>query len=275
MKYQNSEHVHANRHVAKFLSLSETDLESESKVIQVVNDGTTITAKRLLENKDLTLTRPILVKDSPSSIGMKVLSNKKRQVSVRDVSNIIGEHYPVHVIDVEHQEELEGWTMGDLVDYFEDEERLLHQHQQEASTLAASHTQHSRRRRKAAEKCITQTRLQRPRVLNQISLEFSKTDLKKYILSPKFVRDLDWIDHAWPRKEFDNNSLKPSVAEVYPNVQYYCLTSAAGCYTDFHVDFGGTAVWYHVMTGEKVFCLIPPTNENLKKYELRSDHKCN
>lgn len=267
MKYQNSEHVHANRHVAKFLSLSETDLESESKVIQVVNDGTTITAKRLLENKDLTLTRPILVKDSPSSIGMKVLSNKKRQVSVRDVSNIIGEHYPVHVIDVEHQEELEGWTMGDLVDYFEDEERLLHQHQQEASTLAASHTQHSRRRRKAAEKCITQTRLQRPRVLNQISLEFSKTDLKKYILSPKFVRDLDWIDHAWPRKEFDNNSLKPSVAEVYPNVQYYCLTSAAGCYTDFHVDFGGTAVWYHVMTGEKIFCLIPPTNENLKKYE--------
>ena len=24
-------------------------------------------------------------------------------------------------------------------------------------------------------------------------------------------------------------------------VQYYCLTSAAGSWTDFHVDFGGTS----------------------------------
>ena len=29
-----------------------------------------------------------------------------------------------------------------------------------------------------------------------------------------------------------------------PQTQYYCLMSAAGCYTDFHVDFGGTAVLY-------------------------------
>jgi hypothetical protein len=111
---------------------------------------------------------------------MKVLSFPKRQVAVRDVADIIGRHYPVHVIDVGHQEEMEGWTMADLVEYFEDEERLLHQHQhqhqhqQEASQLVASQTQRSGRRRKAAEKCISQTSMQRPRVLNQISLEFSK-----------------------------------------------------------------------------------------------------
>ena len=38
-------------------------------------------------------------------------------------------------------------------------------------------------------------------------------------------------------------------------------------YTDFHVDFGGTSVWYHVVRGEKVFDLIPPTEENLIRYE--------
>ena len=28
--------------------------------------------------------------------------------------------------------------------------------------------------------------------------------------------------------------------------------SVAGCYTDFHIDFGGTSVWYHILHGEKV-----------------------
>jgi hypothetical protein len=28
--------------------------------------------------------------------------------------------------------------------------------------------------------------------------------------------------------------------------------SVAGCYTDFHIDFGGTSVWYHIFKGEKV-----------------------
>ena len=33
------------------------------------------------------------------------------------------------------------------------------------------------------------------------------------------------------------------------------------------IDFGGTSVWYHIFNGEKVFLLIPPTPENVKKYE--------
>lgn len=28
--------------------------------------------------------------------------------------------------------------------------------------------------------------------------------------------------------------------------------SVKGCYTDFHYDFGGTSVWYHVLKGAKV-----------------------
>ena len=38
--------------------------------------------------------------------------------------------------------------------------------------------------------------------------------------------------------------------------------SVAGCYTNFHLDFGGTSVWYNILKGEKVFFLIPPTRKN-------------
>ena len=43
--------------------------------------------------------------------------------------------------------------------------------------------------------------------------------------------------------------------------------SVEKCYTDFHIDFGGSSVWYHILQGKKVFFLIPPADENLKKYE--------
>ena len=41
----------------------------------------------------------------------------------------------------------------------------------------------------------------------------------------------------------------------------------AGSYTDFHIDFGGTSVWYHIHTGRKVFYLIPPTHHNMLTYK--------
>eukprot|EP00815_Leptocylindrus_aporus_P010995 CAMPEP_0116066656 /NCGR_PEP_ID=MMETSP0322-20121206/10522_1 /TAXON_ID=163516 /ORGANISM="Leptocylindrus danicus var. apora, Strain B651" /LENGTH=585 /DNA_ID=CAMNT_0003553271 /DNA_START=174 /DNA_END=1931 /DNA_ORIENTATION=- len=96
-------------------------------------------------------------------------------------------------------------------------------------------------------------------ILNQISLEVSGTTLQNLVRSPKFVRDLDMIDNVWPRDR--------KLQKDYPRVQYYCLTSSRKSYTDFHIDFGGTSVWYHVSNGLKVFLLIPPTKKNLKKYE--------
>lgn len=256
----------ANRHIASFVALPEYDLDASAlNLVQVLNDGKQLTSENLLSSSDLSLSKPILVKDSPESIGMKVLKfSNKRNVSVADIAEILGETYPIHVIDVEHQEELEGWTLGDLVEYFEDEERLFQQAQDQALSAIQSPQSNTgnKRRRKAAEKALSKTGIQRPRVLNQISLEFSKTPLRQTIRSPKFVRDIDWIDHAWPQRHSPEQ-----VTMIYPNVQYYCLTSSAGCFTDFHVDFGGTSVWYHVLSGEKEFCLIPPTPQYLKEYE--------
>ena len=33
----------------------------------------------------------------------------------------------------------------------------------------------------------------------------------------------------------------------HQQVQLYCLMGVRGAYTDWHVDFGGSSVWYHVL----------------------------
>uniref|UniRef100_A0A8C9QXX4 Lysine demethylase 2A n=1 Tax=Scleropages formosus TaxID=113540 RepID=A0A8C9QXX4_SCLFO len=83
------------------------------------------------------------------------------------------------------------------------------------------------------------------------------------------VDAIDWVDNMWPRhlKERQRDSTNAIIEMQYPKVQKYCLMSVEGCFTDFHIDFGGTSVWYHVLRGGKVFWLIPPTSQNLELYE--------
>ncbi|KAE8145381.1 hypothetical protein BDV25DRAFT_71557 [Aspergillus avenaceus] len=96
-------------------------------------------------------------------------------------------------------------------------------------------------------------------VRNVISLEVSQSKLGRLIRRPKIVRDLDLQDSVWPEE------LK-AVGD-YPKVQFYCLMSVADCYTDFHIDFGGSSVYYHILKGKKTFFFIPPKDKHLKKYE--------
>ncbi|KAL2866378.1 [Histone H3]-lysine-36 demethylase [Aspergillus lucknowensis] len=96
-------------------------------------------------------------------------------------------------------------------------------------------------------------------VRNVISLEISQSKLGRLIRRPKIVRDLDLQDAVWPEE------LK-AVGD-YPKVQFYCLMSVADCYTDFHIDFGGSSVYYHILKGKKTFFFIPPKDKHLKKYE--------
>ncbi|KAE8416839.1 hypothetical protein BDV36DRAFT_296699 [Aspergillus pseudocaelatus] len=96
-------------------------------------------------------------------------------------------------------------------------------------------------------------------VRNVISLEVSQSKLGKLIRRPKIVRDLDLQDSVWPE---DLKALGD-----YPKVQFYCLMSVADCYTDFHIDFGGSSVYYHILKGKKTFFFIPPKDKHLKKYE--------
>lgn len=96
----------------------------------------------------------------------------------------------------------------------------------------------------------------REQTLNVISLEFGSTPLRKEFERPKWVRDHDIVDMVWDEKE-----------ENRPNVAFYCLMGVKGCFTDFHVDFGGTSVFYHVISGRKQFAFLPPTKKNLSAFE--------
>ncbi|CAG4981083.1 unnamed protein product [Colias eurytheme] len=98
------------------------------------------------------------------------------------------------------------------------------------------------------------------KVLNVLSLEFSDTPMAALVEPPGLARRLDWAERVWA----GGSSLE---TRARPAVQRYCLMSAGGSYTDFHVDFGGTTVWYHVLHGRKIFYLIPPTSTNLALYQ--------
>ncbi|KAG8253583.1 Lysine-specific demethylase 2A [Homalodisca vitripennis] len=107
------------------------------------------------------------------------------------------------------------------------------------------------------------------RLLNVISLEFSHTKLENFVQTPSIVRQIDWVDCVWPKhlKDMQVESTNAIDDMMYPKVQKYCLMSVKGCYTDFHIDFGGTSVWYHILKGSKVFWLIPPNEHNITLYE--------
>uniref|UniRef100_A0A672RFG0 Lysine demethylase 7A n=1 Tax=Sinocyclocheilus grahami TaxID=75366 RepID=A0A672RFG0_SINGR len=98
---------------------------------------------------------------------------------------------------------------------------------------------------------------ERPKVLNLISLEFSDTKMSNLVEVPEIAQKMSWVENYWP-----DDSFFPK-----PFVQKYCLMGMKNSYTDFHIDFGGTSVWYHVLWGEKIFYLIKPTKANLALYE--------
>ena len=235
--------LYANKHIPQIIHRTyDNDVPNPSPdadVLQRITNGTTLSLANIVDDTHpLTLHKPILVSDTPESIGMKIPRGKKKKeptITIRELGEYIGMNHPVSVMDVRLQDEIEGWDFRDLVEYFEDDDRKY---------LSNS----------------KKPRGDQGMVLNQISLEFSKLSLRDVTNSPQFVRDIDWIDNVWP--------LSKKGSTDYPRVQYYCLTSTAGCFTDFHVDFGGTSVWYHVLSGKKVFLLIPPTDDNLALYEM-------
>lgn len=96
----------------------------------------------------------------------------------------------------------------------------------------------------------------RDRIRNVISLEISQVEgLGKSFHRPQLVRDLDLVDQVWDTKDVQERL----------QVTKYCLMSVKNSFTDFHIDFGGTSVYYTVCTG--AFLMFPPTDENLRCYQ--------
>lgn len=171
--------------------------------------------------------KPILV-IKPDGLRLTVPQSNK--FAVRDVRNAVGHQRIIDVMDVKTQKNIE-MSMKDWCKYYESKNR--------------------------------------DRLLNVISLEFSHTKLDEMIDSPMIVKLLDWVDLVWPKflKEAQTESTNSIDKMKYPKVQKYCLMSVKGSYTDFHIDFGGTSVWYHILKGKKIFWMVPPTELNLQTFE--------
>lgn len=106
----------------------------------------------------------------------------------------------------------------------------------------------------------------RDKIRNVISLEISDTELGSEITIPKVVSEMDIV-----LKLFQNDKNLAQLLEsneVFPpKVRKYILMSVAGSYTDFHIDFAGTSVYYSPLSGHKQFILIPPIHRNLEAYK--------
>lgn len=100
----------------------------------------------------------------------------------------------------------------------------------------------------------------RDKIRNVISLEFSNTPLVNKVHPPRIVKELDWVELFWPAS-------KRGPGHAYPKVQMYCLMSVSNAWTDWHIDFAGSSVYYHIFKGSKVFYFIRPTPSNLSAYE--------
>ncbi|KEP53580.1 JmjC domain histone demethylation protein [Rhizoctonia solani 123E] len=85
----------------------------------------------------------------------------------------------------------------------------------------------------------------RDKIRNVISLEVSGTPLAEKISPPRLVREIDWVEHVWPAGKKGKGQ--------YPK--------------DWHVDFAGSSVYYHILKGSKVFYFVKPTPANLNAYE--------
>jgi F-box/leucine-rich repeat protein 10/11 len=98
---------------------------------------------------------------------------------------------------------------------------------------------------------------ERKRILNLLSLECGSTKLARVVRPPTVVKEIGWVEALWPR------ATKADRARM-PRVQLYTLMSCAESYTDFHVDFCGSSVWYHLYQGRKVSIFMPRNHRSFE-----------
>ncbi|VDK18524.1 unnamed protein product [Anisakis simplex] len=145
---------------------------------------------------------------------------KSTKFSVQSVKNLIGGDRIIEVIEVNCQGSRQ-MTLTDFIKYYSDPSK-------------------------------------RTVLLNVLSLEFSMSPLGEKVLSPALVREIDWVELYWPPELRVVDDSDGDFQPPFPKVQHYCLMSVKDCFTDFHVDFGGTSVWYHILKGKKVIRFTLP-----------------
>ncbi|KAG7812527.1 hypothetical protein KL921_001759 [Ogataea angusta] len=177
------------------------------------------------------LKRPILVPACnpalPNYKNCYDLTFKFPRLTVDQIAEQVGLDKELPVMDVLTQNNSPNWTLGKWRDYFNS---------------------------KAQD---------RDRIRNVISLEVSQTKLNNEIELPKSVLDIDVVNKIFSacKSELEAHEIEK------PKVSKYILMSVKDSFTDFHIDFGGTSVYYTILQGHKQFLMFPPTKRNLAVYE--------
>lgn len=75
--------------------------------------------------------------------------------------------------------------------------------------------------------------------------------MKQMAKPPQFVLDISMVTRLWPDTQgqeylrlLQKDEYLPE--EQRPKVEQFCLSGMAHSYTDFHIDFGGSSVYYHI-----------------------------
>ncbi|KAL7422386.1 JmjC domain-containing histone demethylation protein 1 [Cryptotrichosporon argae] len=184
---------------------------------------------------------PLVV--TPQDGGMASLGGKVPgpALTVSDIARLVGPYVKVDVIDVATQQS-SSWKLSEWAAY-----------------LLPSDTP--------------------KKVYNIISLEISGTELAKQVKPPRIVSEIDWVDNFWHFKAGKGAEVAASLQaerevkdgakkapKTWPKVQLYCLMGMKDSWTDWHVDFAASSVYYHIHTGSKTFFFIRPTESNLAAY---------
>lgn len=161
--------------------------------------------------------RPILIIGRKETIKLVVPDAAK----VSDILIDIGYDYPVKLIEVGTQGEIEGYSIGEFATYLDG-------------------------------------RTSKHKVLNLISLEISNSNMNDKVFSPRVVRSIDWIDLAWP---IDRRSRRdyPMVQKYCLTGMAGSYTGLLSISSLFLSHFLALSVllYTHIFHISHTFCLIP------------------
>lgn len=192
--------------------------------------------------------------------------------SLKEIERLVGPGSMLKHTDSQTQEEYPA-ELGEWIDYFtnknEKSERFCRKNNQinkRFNVISMEFTKLGYSKEFLRVGSTAEVSLHRA-VTIRIELTFLKTKLRKEhrVQPPQLIQNISWTD-LWPETSHDGKTTWDT-AEERPSFQHYCLMGTKGSFTHWHIDLGGTTVWYHIHRGKKVFLLVPPTSKNLKLYK--------
>lgn len=124
--------------------------------------------------------------------------------------------------------------------------------------------------------CLDCEITKKPRLNSQVNIPtivngHSMVAQLKRVLNERLAHVVDQLKKSGNTSILQSlNNEKTELTDVLrklPSYEKFFIYSMKKSFTNLHVDFGGTFVYYYVMEGSKIFWIAPPTKENLEMYK--------